>query len=86
MAPCIVAIASAGDTGQSEPGIWLKGGGWNEHRFTDQSFPHKGWLDEAAPGHPMLLTRHDGHSGIASSAALELAGITSETIDPPVYQ
>jgi len=66
-----------------EPGIWLKGGGWNEHRFTDQSFPHKGWLDEAAPGHPMLLTRHDGHSGIASSAALELAGITSETIDPP---
>jgi predicted amidohydrolase YtcJ len=65
------------------PGSWLRGGGWNEHHFSDGSFPHKDWLDEAAPGHPMILTRHDGHSGIASSAALEIAGITSETPDPP---
>ena len=63
-------------------GSWLKGGGWNEHHFTDHSFPHKGWLEEAAPGHPMILTRHDGHSAIASPAALELAGITAETPDP----
>lgn len=64
-------------------GSWLKGGGWNEHHFTDNSFPHRTWLDEAAPGHPMLLTRHDGHSGVASSAALNKAGITSATPDPP---
>ena len=64
------------------PGSWLKGGGWNEHLHSDQSFPHKSWLDEAAPGHPMLLTRHDGHSGIASSIALKLAGITRDTPDP----
>lgn len=65
-----------------KPGSWLKGGGWNEHHHVDGSYPHKSWLDEAAPGHPMLLTRHDGHSGIASSAALELAGITNDTPDP----
>ena len=64
------------------PGTWLKGGGWNEHHHLDQSIPHKSWLDEAAPGHPMILTRHDGHSGIASSAALALAGITRDTPDP----
>lgn len=63
-------------------GSWLKGGGWNEHHHTDGSYPHKSWLDEAAPGHPMLLTRHDGHSGVASSAALEIAGITRDTPDP----
>ena len=63
-------------------GSWLKGGGWNEHHFSDNSFPHRDWLDEAAPGHPMLLTRHDGHSGVASSTALALAGITSQTPDP----
>ncbi len=63
-------------------GSWLKGSGWNEHHFTDQGFPHRKWLDEAAPGHPMIVIRHDGHSGIASSAALELANITSETLDP----
>ncbi len=65
-----------------EPGSWLKGGGWNEHHHLDQSIPHKSWLDEAAPGHPMILVRHDGHSGIASSAALELAGITRDTSNP----
>ena len=64
------------------PGSWLKGGGWNEHHHSDQSIPHKSWLDEAAPGHPMILIRHDGHSGVASSVALALAGITRDTPDP----
>ncbi len=65
-----------------EAGSWLKGGGWNEHLFTEKTLPARDWLDEAAPGHPMLLHRHDGHSGVASSKALELAGITKETPDP----
>jgi len=63
-------------------GSWLKGSGWNEHLFHDKSYPHRSWLDEAAPGRPMILIRHDGHSGIASTAALELAGITRQTADP----
>jgi predicted amidohydrolase YtcJ len=63
-------------------GSWLKGGGWNEHHFADGTYPHRSWLDAAAPGHPIVLTRHDGHSAIASSAALELAGISCETTDP----
>ena len=67
---------------QYEPGSWLKGGGWNEHLFAGETLPHKSWLDEAAPGYPMLLHRHDGHSGIASSTALNLAGITGATPDP----
>lgn len=65
-----------------EPGSWLKGGGWNEHLFSDNSLPHREWLDVAAPGHPMILQRHDGHSGVASSTALKLAGITGVTPDP----
>ncbi|MCF7823340.1 MAG: amidohydrolase [Candidatus Marinimicrobia bacterium] len=65
-----------------QPGSWLKGGGWNEHLFSDKGLPHKSWLDEAAPGYPMILQRHDGHSGIASSRALELAEITASTPDP----
>ncbi len=65
-----------------QAGSWLKGGGWNEHLFVDDAFPHRSWLDEAAPGHPMILHRHDGHSGIASSTALDLAGITKHTPGP----
>ena len=64
------------------PGTWLKGSGWNEHLFLDKSYPHRSWLDMAAPGHPMILIRHDGHSGIASSTALDLAGINRDTPDP----
>lgn len=64
------------------PGSWLKGGGWNEHHFTDGSIPHRNWLDKAAPGHPMILIRHDGHSAVASTVALELAGINADTPDP----
>jgi len=87
--PCHAARSKAGFidmvrkyASDRTPGSWLRGGGWNEHHFIDHSFPHRDWLDEAAPGHPMILTRHDGHSGIASSAALEIAGIDSETPDP----
>ena len=65
-----------------ESGSWLKGSGWNEHLFDNKAVPHRSWLDEAAPGHPMILHRHDGHSGVASSTALKLAGITRATPDP----
>jgi len=67
---------------QHDPGSWLKGWGWNEHLFAEKALPHRTWLDQAAPGYPMILHRHDGHSAIASSAALELAGIKTNTPDP----
>ncbi|NQV14213.1 amidohydrolase [bacterium] len=63
-------------------GSWIEAGGWNEHLFADKELPHREWLDTVAPGHPMLLYRHDGHSGIANTLALELAGITSKTPNP----
>ena len=35
------------------------------------------------PDNPVFLSRYDGHSALANSAALRLAGITSQTPDPP---
>jgi predicted amidohydrolase YtcJ len=75
----LIAEYAAGQT----PGDWLIGSGWNEHLFQDNSRPHRHWLDEAAPGHPVLLHRHDGHSGVVSTTALEQAGISAATPDPP---
>ncbi|MCB0589451.1 MAG: amidohydrolase [Phaeodactylibacter sp.] len=45
--------------------------------------PKKEWLDAIIPGRPAYVTSADGHSAWVNSKALELAGITSETPDPP---
>jgi predicted amidohydrolase YtcJ len=67
----------------SEPGEWIQGGGWNRNRWGDGSFPHRGDLDLVSLANPVVLSSKDGHSTWANTKALELAGVTSETPDPP---
>lgn len=61
---------------------WIQGGGWQLPVFPGAN-PAKTLLDRAAPGRAVALYAADGHSLWASSRALELAGITRETPDPP---
>jgi predicted amidohydrolase YtcJ len=68
--------------GEHPKAAWIRGGGWQLPLFPDAN-PHKKLLDEAVPGRPVILRAADGHSIWASSRALELAGITRETSDPP---
>ena len=63
-------------------GDWLIGGGWDLSLFPEAN-PGKELLDEINPSRPMFLRGEDGHSSWASSRALTLAGIESETPDPP---
>jgi predicted amidohydrolase YtcJ len=65
------------------PGEWISGRGWDQTRWPGQRFPTRASLDRAAPGHPVALVRVDGHATWASGAALERAGITRHTADPP---
>lgn len=60
---------------------WIRGRGWNPHVWTGGE-PRRELLDAAAPGHPVALQSHDMHSLWASTRALELAGIHSDTPDP----
>ncbi len=62
---------------------WIIGDGWNENNFVDRKIFHRFELDEIAPHHPMMLTRICRHALLANSKALQLAGITNETPDPP---
>lgn len=65
------------------PGQWITGYGWDEALFPDKRNPSRADLDVAAPNNPVALTRAGGHSIVGNSAAIELAGITRDTKDPP---
>lgn len=62
---------------------WILGRGWNYAVFGEVALPHKKLLDEILPDRPALLEGYDGHTYWANSRALELAGITRDTPDPP---
>ncbi len=62
---------------------WIRGHGWNEHLWAEGKKPSRASLDQAIPDRPVVLSRIDGHVVWVNSRALELAGVTDETPDPP---
>ncbi len=48
-----------------------------------ETLPTKELIDPVTPDNPVFLSRYDGHSALANSAALKLAGVTAQTPDPP---
>ncbi|MGQ9717628.1 MAG: amidohydrolase [Anaerolineae bacterium] len=64
-------------------GEWILGRGWHQEEWPDRRFPTAADLDAVAPDHPVLLVAKSGHALVANSRALERAGITADTPDPP---
>jgi predicted amidohydrolase YtcJ len=62
---------------------WITGRGWNQVLWPDKRFPTADVLDEYIKNRPVWLERVDGHAGWANTKALELAGITRDSIAPP---
>ena len=62
---------------------WIVGRGWNQELWPDRRFPSRQDLDEVISDRPVWLVRVDAHAGWANSKALELAGVSKDTIDPP---
>jgi len=65
------------------PGEWILGGGWDRNLWDDTRFPTREDLDSASAHHPVALDSKDVHSVWLNSLALQQAGITAETPDPP---
>lgn len=65
----------------AEPGEWVVGWGYDEHRMEGPG-PTREDLDEAAPEHPVYLKRTCAHMALVNTAALERMGITADTPDP----
>jgi predicted amidohydrolase YtcJ len=64
-------------------GEWILGRGWDQNLWPGQGWPTAAALDAAAPAHPVVLTRVDGHAVVANSRALAAGGVTAATPDPP---
>lgn len=81
-APSPVAAAEiAARDASSVPGEWVRGRGWNRHRWED--LPHRELLDRRLPDRPVALHSHDMHSLWLNSAALDRLGIDERSPDPP---
>ena len=62
---------------------WIQGRGWNQVLWPGKQFPNMADLDAEITDRPVWLERIDGHAGWANKKAMELAGITRDTVSPP---
>lgn len=65
------------------PGEWVVDGAWDEQLWQPYRLPTRQMIDSVTPDNPVFVTRLDGHMSLANGIALERAGITRDTPDPP---
>jgi len=61
---------------------WITGHGWGYSAFPNQTVDKK-YIDAVIADRPVYVTERDGHMGLANTKALQLAGVTRATADPP---
>ena len=69
--------------GRVAEGTCIKAVGYNEFYLAEKRHPTRWDLDDAAPRHPVKLAHRSGHACVLNSLAMRLAGISSETPEPP---
>ncbi len=67
----------------SDASPWIVGSNWIESKWQPAAFPSRADLDVVVRDRPVYLDRVDGHAAVVNSKALEIAGITRDTPDPP---
>lgn len=77
----IAAIAKA--VAEAKPGEWIQGRGFNQAVWDPPVWPTKEELDAVSPNNPVYVGRYCGHAAWVNSKALEIAGVTKDTPDPP---
>lgn len=66
---------------ETPPGYWVTGAMFDDTKL-DRTLTRKE-LDEVSTEHPIAVNHRGGHTSWYNSKALELAGITRNTADPP---
>jgi len=74
---------------QAKPGEWIQGRGWHQSKWAQppdpnvEGFPLHASLDKVSPNNPVILTHASGHASFVNAKAMEAAGITHDTPNPP---
>jgi len=69
-------------------GEWIRGFGWDQGSLEEcksdpSRLPRRGDLDAVSPDHPVAFMDFSCHTLLVNSKALEIAGVTKDTPDPP---
>lgn len=70
-------------------GEWLRGRGWHQEKWdvapkkNVKGFPVHDALSAVSPDNPVILHHASGHAILVNQKAMEMAGITDSTPDPP---
>ncbi len=72
-----------GERVKARQGEWVVGGAWDNTRWRPATLQTRQMIDDATNGTPVFVTRYDGRTGLANSAALGRAGVTAASPDPP---
>lgn len=75
-------IAEFAGSGAVKKGEWVLVKDYDQNRLAECRPLTAALLDAAAPDHPVMVQHKCGHTGVCSSAALRLLGISSDTPDP----
>ena len=67
---------------QAEPGEWVVGGNWDAGKLAEGRDLTAADLDPVSENNPVWLSHTSAHYGVANSAALRLANISSDSRDP----
>jgi len=67
---------------ETPKGRWITGRGWDQERLLERRYPTRWDLDDFSRENPVIFTRVCGHICLINSKALELSGITRETVPP----
>ncbi|MCF6439029.1 amidohydrolase [Pseudoalteromonas luteoviolacea] len=67
---------------KGNPSGWIIGRGWDQTKWTPNTFPTAADLDKYVADRPVVLTRVDGHAIWVNSKAMQLASISQHTQSP----
>jgi len=68
---------------QTPPGTWVEGYFFDDTKVQDKRALNVHDLDEVSKEHPVAVQHRGGHTSYYNSKALEMAGITRNTPNPP---
>ena len=81
-----IVLKVAVKTKQLPTGTWIEGRGWHQDKWKASAdlkfngYPYHDLLSAASPAHPVVLYHASGHALIANAKAMELAGVSPESV------